>query len=51
MSDPSAPPKPPAKPQDAIDGTCPVCGAALRQQQCKVFCSRCHHLVFNCSEF
>lgn len=34
-----------------VDLVCPVCGAELRQQQCKVFCSRCHTLVFNCSEF
>ncbi len=34
-----------------LEGTCPACGAPLVQQQCKVFCSRCHRLVFNCSEF
>jgi hypothetical protein len=36
------------------DGHCPVCGAALLQEKCKVVCRspRCtYRIVFNCSEF
>lgn len=30
---------------------CPVCGALCEQIRCKVVCSRCRTLVYNCSEF
>ena len=30
---------------------CPLCGGELEQQHCKVFCAKCGHLVYNCSEF
>ncbi len=30
---------------------CPNCGGALDQRQCKLFCSQCGVLVYNCSEF
>ena len=36
------------------DSHCPVCGAALIQEKCKVVCRspRCtYRIVFNCSEF
>jgi uncharacterized Zn finger protein (UPF0148 family) len=36
------------------DSHCPVCGAALLQEKCKVVCRspRCtYRIVFNCSEF
>lgn len=44
---------PPPPPADA-DSTCPVCGAALVHEKCKVVCrsDRCvYRIVFNCSEF
>ena len=36
------------------DQHCPVCGAALIQEKCKVVCRspRCtYRIIFNCSEF
>lgn len=40
-------------PRDA-DNVCPVCGAALVQEKCKVVCrsAQCvYRIIFNCSEF
>jgi hypothetical protein len=43
-----------AEPEKQPDSHCPVCGAALIQEKCKVVCRspRCtYRIVFNCSEF
>ena len=42
---------PEPKPEANVDAVCPVCGGALVTQSCKVVCTQCRHLVFNCSEF
>lgn len=37
-----------------VDDTCPVCGAPLSHEKCKVLCrsERCvYRIIFNCSEF
>ncbi len=37
-----------------VDDTCPVCGAPLLHEKCKVLCksAQCvYRIVFNCSEF
>ena len=37
-----------------VQNTCPVCGAALVSEKCKVVCrsSKCvYRIIFNCSEF
>ncbi|MFN7132719.1 MAG: hypothetical protein ACK4N5_11605 [Myxococcales bacterium] len=47
-----APCAPPASP--GVDERCPVCGAALLHEKCKVLCrsEACvYRIVFNCSEF
>ncbi len=53
-------PSPAAPPQEleaggkAPDSVCPVCGAALISEKCKVVCrsERCRYrIVFNCAEF
>ncbi|HEY9840899.1 MAG: hypothetical protein ACAI44_09155 [Candidatus Sericytochromatia bacterium] len=44
--------KPQEKPVAAA--TCPVCGAEVFQQKCKVICrseSCIHRIIYNCSEF
>ncbi len=44
-----------APPEDvAPDSVCPVCGAKLISEKCKVVCrsERCRYrIVFNCAEF
>ena len=47
MSEKPEPPKPPS----AVEAVCPVCGGALETRSCKVVCTKCRTLVFNCSEF
>lgn len=45
---------PPAPATDNPDTVCPVCGAALISEKCKVVCrsAKCgYRIVFNCSEF
>jgi len=45
---------PPAAPSGNPDTVCPVCGAALISEKCKVVCrsATCgYRIVFNCSEF
>ena len=49
MSEPWPPS--PKEPPQGVDAVCPVCGGALETQSCKVVCTKCRHLVFNCSEF
>ena len=52
-------PKPETGPQETAqeqqsDSHCPVCGATLLQEKCKVVCRspRCtYRIIFNCSEF
>lgn len=44
-------PKPPAAAKAAAGEVCPVCGGETRSQHCKVFCTKCGHLVYSCSEF
>jgi hypothetical protein len=42
------------RPDADADAVCPVCGAPLEQEKCKVVCrsARCvYRIVFNCSEF
>jgi hypothetical protein len=42
------------KPEDHADHHCPVCGATLLQEKCKVVCRspRCvYRIIFNCAEF
>jgi hypothetical protein len=54
---PSPPPETPAHPEEPVaqsDNYCPICGAALVQEKCKVVCRspRCvYRIIFNCSEF
>ncbi|MFM8230401.1 MAG: hypothetical protein ACKOAL_04180, partial [Chthoniobacterales bacterium] len=46
--------EPSAPKTDNPDAVCPVCGAALISEKCKVVCrsSTCgYRIVFNCSEF
>jgi hypothetical protein len=43
-----------SSPDENPDRHCPVCGAALIQEKCKVVCRspQCtYRIVFNCSEF
>jgi hypothetical protein len=50
-SDPS---REPAPESTAPDSVCPVCGAKLISEKCKVVCrsERCRYrIVFNCAEF
>jgi hypothetical protein len=53
----SSPPQeaaPEPKPESQTDQHCPVCGATLIQEKCKVVCRspRCvYRIIFNCSEF
>jgi hypothetical protein len=45
-------PEPPSDSQ--TDAHCPVCGATLTQEKCKVVCRspQCtYRIIFNCSEF
>ena len=55
--DEKIPPQAPKTPTDAEEQTdhhCPVCGATLLQEKCKVVCRspQCtYRIVFNCSEF
>lgn len=62
MSAKSPPPHPTApsgsrterRVEPRAESTCPVCGAPLVQEKCKVVCrsERCvYRIVFNCSEF
>ncbi len=48
-------PEPPVPPTaGGADSVCPVCGAALISEKCKVVCrsERCRYrIVFNCAEF
>lgn len=40
--------------QNTLDDTCPVCGATLIQEKCKIVCrsEKClYRIIFNCSEF
>lgn len=49
-----AAPPPPTEPAGNPDTVCPVCGAALISEKCKVVCrsATCgYRIVFNCSEF
>lgn len=42
------------KPESQTDNYCPVCGATLIQEKCKVVCRspQCtYRIIFNCSEF
>jgi hypothetical protein len=42
------------KPEPQTDHHCPVCGATLIQEKCKVVCRspQCtYRIIFNCSEF
>jgi hypothetical protein len=42
------------KPEIQTDHYCPVCGATLIQEKCKVVCRspQCvYRIIFNCSEF
>jgi len=42
------------KPESQTDNHCPVCGATLIQEKCKVVCRspQCtYRIIFNCSEF
>jgi hypothetical protein len=48
----TAPPKPEPEPQ--ADQHCPVCGATLLQEKCKVVCRSptcTYRIIFNCAEF
>jgi hypothetical protein len=52
----SQPQKPPSQsePEKQADQHCPVCGATLIQEKCKVVCRspQCvYRIIFNCSEF
>jgi hypothetical protein len=41
-------------PEKSTDAHCPVCGATLIQEKCKVVCRSPHctyRIIFNCSEF
>ncbi len=52
-SDPSTPEPREDEPID-LDSVCPVCGAKLISEKCKVVCrsERCgYRIVFNCAEF
>ncbi|MDD5262683.1 MAG: hypothetical protein PHD76_12635 [Methylacidiphilales bacterium] len=52
-ANPSSASGPQSEPK-AQDSVCPVCGAALIQEKCKVVCrsATCtYRIVFNCSEF
>jgi hypothetical protein len=56
--DETIPPKtsPEEKPEaeEQADRHCPVCGATLLQEKCKVVCRspKCtYRIIFNCSEF
>ena len=57
MDDDSSPPQEVASeslPESQTDHHCPVCGATLSQEKCKVVCRspRCvYRIIFNCSEF
>ncbi|MCE0482661.1 MAG: hypothetical protein LV479_00300 [Methylacidiphilales bacterium] len=51
---PAAPEEVPQQPGERTDQHCPVCGATLIQEKCKVVCRspRCtYRIIFNCSEF
>jgi len=51
---PSSVQAPPTETEKQPDSHCPVCGATLFQEKCKVVCRspRCaYRIVFNCSEF
>jgi len=48
------PAPPPPAPEKNSDHHCPVCGATLLQEKCKVVCRspQCtYRIIFNCSEF
>jgi hypothetical protein len=48
------PPKPEPEPEPQADQHCPVCGATLLQEKCKVVCRspKCtYRIIFNCAEF
>jgi hypothetical protein len=55
MNDDGTASRPPEEvPASRRGPVCPVCGAALVQESCKVVCrsERCvYRIVFNCSEF
>jgi hypothetical protein len=43
-----------SEPEKQADHHCPVCGATLIQEKCKVVCRspRCvYRIIFNCAEF
>ncbi len=47
-------PKPPPKPRPDATLVCPVCGAKLIQEKCKVVCRSkicVYRIIYNCSEF
>jgi uncharacterized Zn finger protein (UPF0148 family) len=57
MNHDSSPPQkksPEFEPEAQTDHHCPVCGATLIQEKCKVVCRspQCvYRIIFNCSEF
>jgi|GEM_PF-1369551 len=51
---PAGPDSDPSSATPSPDSVCPVCGAALISEKCKVVCrsERCRYrIVFNCAEF
>jgi hypothetical protein len=58
MENPDPPPKSPphdtSAEEEFPDNVCPVCGAKLISEKCKVVCrsERCRYrIIFNCAEF